>query len=502
MKSLSPILGVALLFAGTAAMAETTLRVGIQDDPDALDPARSRTYAGRLVFTALCDKLVDVTPALTFVPQLATAWTWSADNKVLTMTLRAGVTFHDGEPFDAAAVKFNLDRDRTLPDSARKSELASVADVAVVDPRTVAITLKQPDATLIAQLSDRAGMMLSPKASTGDVASKPVCSGPFKFVQRVQQDRIVLERYDGYWNKAAYHFDRVVYRPIPDTSVRLANLRSGDLDIIERFAPTDAKSIKADGNLQSFITPGLGYTFVMFNVANGERAKTPLGQDKRVREAFEAAIDRQTINDVVFEGLFTTSTQPFPPTSPFDDKAAKVPVRDVAKAQALLKAAGVKPPLNVEILVPNSPVSAQVGQIIQAMTAEAGFNVSLMATEYATQLSQQQQGRFQASLQYWSGRPDPDGNIHQFVSCNGSLNDGHYCSPKLDDFLNTARTTPEVATRQALYKQASAVMADEVPTIDLYFEPRLIATSRKVTGFQPNPDGLIRLPGVSFGAKP
>ncbi len=377
MKSLSPILGVALLFAGTAAMAETTLRVGIQDDPDALDPARSRTYAGRLVFTALCDKLVDVTPALTFVPQLATAWTWSADNKVLTMTLRTGVTFHDGEPFDAAAVKFNLDRDRTLPDSARKSELASVADVAVVDPRTVAITLKQPDATLIAQLSDRAGMMLSPKASTGDVASKPVCSGPFKFVQRVQQDRIVLERYDGYWNKAAYHFDRVVYRPIPDTSVRLANLRSGDLDIIERFAPTDAKSIKADGNLQSFITPGLGYTFVMFNVANGERAKTPLGQDKRVREAFEAAIDRQTINDVVFEGLFTTSTQPFPPTSPFDDKAAKVPVRDVAKAQALLKAAGVKPPLNVEILVPNSPVSAQVGQIIQAMTAEAGFNVSL-----------------------------------------------------------------------------------------------------------------------------
>ena len=112
--------------------------------------------------------------------------------------------------------------------------------------------------------------------------------------------------------------------------------------------------------------------------------------------------------------------------------------------------------------------------------------------------SQQQQGRFQASTQYWSGRPDPDGNIHQFVSCHGSTNDGHYCNPKLDDFLNTARTTPDVPTRQALYKQASTLMEDELPTLNLFFEPRLIAMSRKVTGFQPNPDGLIRLNGVAF----
>ncbi len=498
MSSFRLALGASLLLASTAAFAETTLRIGIQDDPDALDPARSRTYAGRVVFTALCDKLVDVTPTLSFVPQLATGWSWNADNTVLTMVLREDVTFHDGERFDAEAVKFNLDRDRTLPESVRKSELASVASVEVVDPKTVAIKLKQPDATLIAQLSDRAGMMLSPKASKGDVASKPICSGPYKFVQRVQQDRIVLERYDGYWNKAAYHFDKVIFRPIPDTSVRLANLRSGDLDIIERFAPTDTKSIRADPNLQAFTPPGLGYAFLVFNVANGDRAKGPLGQDKRVRQAFEAAIDRQTINEVVFEGLFTPSTQPFPPTSPYDDKAATVPARDVPKAQALLKAAGVKTPLSVDLLVPNSPVFAQVGQIIQAMTAEAGFTVNLVATEYATLLSQQQQGRFQASLQYWSGRPDPDGNIHQFVSCHGSTNDGHYCSAPVDEALNKARTLPDQAARQALYKQAEAVMRDEVPTVNLYFEPRLIAMRRKVTGFVPNPDGLIRLTNMQL----
>lgn len=189
MKASAWLTATLLLLAGGSALAETTLRIGIQDDPDVLDPHRSRTYSGRLVYTALCDKLVDVSPQLELVPQLATAWQWSDDNRSLTLQLRQGVTFHDGEAFDAAAVKFNLDRARSLPDSLRKSELASVDTVEVVDPQTVRIRLKQPDATLLAQLSDRAGMMLAPKASTGDVGSKPVCSGPYRFVQRVQQDR-------------------------------------------------------------------------------------------------------------------------------------------------------------------------------------------------------------------------------------------------------------------------------------------------------------------------
>ena len=172
MKASAWLTATLLLLAGGSAVAETTLRIGIQDDPDVLDPHRSRTYSGRLVYTALCDKLVDVSPQLELVPQLATAWQWSDDNRSLTLQLRKGVTFHDGE-----------------------SELASVDTVEVVDSQTVRIRLQQPDATLLAQLSDRAGMMLAPKASAGDVGSKPVCSGPYRFVQRVQQDRIVLGRF-------------------------------------------------------------------------------------------------------------------------------------------------------------------------------------------------------------------------------------------------------------------------------------------------------------------
>ncbi|MGI4839423.1 MAG: ABC transporter substrate-binding protein [Janthinobacterium lividum] len=498
MKFAQFMTGTLLLLAANAAFAETTLRIGIQDDPDVLDPHRSRTYSGRLVYTALCDKLVDINPQLNYVPQLATAWHWSEDGKTLTMTLRDGVTFHDGEVFDAAAVKFNLDRARTLPDSLRKSELSSVESVEVIDAKTVAIKVKQPDATLISQLSDRAGMMLAPKASATEVGAKPICSGPYKFVQRVQQDRIVLERFDNYWNKQAYHFDKVIFLPIPDTSVRLANLRSGDLDIIERVAPTDVKTARADSKLQVFNTPGLGYMQLMYNTSNGERAKTPIGQDKRVRQAFELAIDRDAINQVVFEGLYAPSAQPFPTSSPYYDKSLPIPARDVEQSKKLLAEAGVKLPLEVELKVANNPIAQQVGQIVQAMADEAGFKVNLVATEYATLLSEQQAGNFQIGMTAWSGRPDPDGNIHQFVTCKGGQNDGHFCDPKLDDLLNKARTTNDQTQRQALYAAALRLMAVDVPGTYLYFDPRIIAMSNKLSGFVPSPDGLIRLTDVAF----
>jgi peptide/nickel transport system substrate-binding protein len=280
--------------------------------------------------------------------------------------------------------------------------------------------------------------------------------------------------------------------------VRLANLRSGDLDIIERVAPTDVKTAKADGKLQVFNTPGLGYMQLMYNTDNGERSKTPIGQDKRVRKAFELAIDRDAINQVVFEGLYAPGAQPFPQSSPYYDKDLPIPARDVEQSKKLLAEAGVKLPLSVELKVANNPISQQVGQIIQAMAEEAGFKVNLVATEYATLLSEQQSGNFQIGMSAWSGRPDPDGDIHQFVTCKAGLNDGHFCDPKLDELLNTARTVNDESQRQALYFQALRLLASDVPTSYLYFEPRIIAMRDNVTGFVPNPDGLIRLNGVAF----
>jgi peptide/nickel transport system substrate-binding protein len=306
LKSLLLPLFIALLAAMAANGHAQTLRFGLAEDPDVLDPTLARTFVGRVVFAALCDKLFDIDEKLNIVPQLATSYEWSADSKALTIKLRPGVTFHDGEKFDAAAAKFNIERHKTMAGSNRRGELAPVASVDVVDPMTVRLNLSAPFAPLLAQLADRAGMMVSPKAAqdAGDkFGVKPVCSGPFRFVERVAQDRIVLERYPNYWNKADIHLEKIIYLPIVDATVRLANLKSGQLDFIERMAPSDVAALKSDSRFKISKITELGYQGITINVGKSDLAqKNPLGKDAKVREAFELALDRDGIVQVAMEG--------------------------------------------------------------------------------------------------------------------------------------------------------------------------------------------------------
>ncbi|POR48895.1 ABC transporter substrate-binding protein [Bosea psychrotolerans] len=486
---------LALAALPVAAQTPSTLRVGLQEDPDMLDPHKARTFVGRIVFKGLCDKLLDITPELKLVPRLATEWSFSADGLTLTMKLRTDAKFHDGDVFNAEAAKANLERARTLPDSLRKSELASVDSIETPDASTIVLKLKRPDATLLAQLTDRAGMMLAPKSLSGDVAAKPVCSGPYKFVERVQNDRIVLEKFKEHWEAANYHFDRIIYRSIPDTTVRLANLRAGELDILERLAPTDVKSAQADKALKVASTANLGYQGITINTNNGEAANQPMGKDKRVRQALSLSIDRKVLSQVVFEGLYEPMVQPFNPGNPYLSAEFPVPARDVAKAKALLKEAGLSK-VSVELFVTNNPVDAQLGQVIQAMAQEAGIDVQIRSTEFASQLRDQQQGKFQMSRIGWSGRIDPDGNIHQFVTTKGNQNDGKYSNAEVDRLLDEARTVYDVAERKKRYDAAQKILQDELPIIYLYNQTVFFAMRANLQGFVINPDGMIRLSGL------
>jgi peptide/nickel transport system substrate-binding protein len=494
------LLGLTALAAGLLAMPAMaqTLRVGLQEDPDVLDPHRARTFVGRIVFTSLCDKLVDINEKLEFVPQLATSWSWNDDATVLTFKLRPNVKFHDGEKLDAAAVKASIDRARTLPDSLRKSEIASVTAVDVVDDLTVAVKVAKPDATLLAQFTDRAGMILSPKAIAGDFGQKPVCAGPYKFVERVQNDRIVLEKFADYWNAGVYAFQRLTFLPIPDTTVRLANLRAGDLDILERLAPSDVKAVKADNRLIFAPVSGIGYQGLTLNVANSPRGQNGPLKDKRVRQALQFAIDRDVINEVVGEGIYPPAQQPFPEASPYKSAAYPPTKRDVAKAQALLKEAGVKTPVKVELMFGNTTVTQQIAEMVQAMAAEAGFEIALRPTEFAASQKEAQAGNFDANLIGWSGRVDPDGNIHTFDTCKGGLNDSKYCNPEVDRLLNEARAVNDPEKRKPLYEAAQKILQDELPIIYIYYQPWPFVTAKKVAGFKPYPDGMIRLAGVKF----
>ncbi|HEV8501834.1 MAG TPA: ABC transporter substrate-binding protein, partial [Casimicrobiaceae bacterium] len=334
---------LALAFCAAAGAHAQTLRIGLAEDPDVLDPTLARTFVGRIVFAGLCDKLVDIDKDLKIVPQLATAWEWSKDQKALTLKIRQGVTFHDGEKLDAAAVKFNIERHKTMQGSNRRGELAPVTSVDVVDPMTVRLNLGAPFAPLLAQLADRSGMMVSPKAAQAageKFGAHPVCSGPFKFVERIAQDRIVLERYANYWDKKDIHFDKVVYLPIVDSTVRLANLKSGQLDFIERVGTSDVAALKNDKRFKLQRIVEIGYQGLTINTGKSDQAqKNPLGKDPRVREALELAIDRDGIVQVAMDGEADVGNQWVPPTNPFYAKNVPVPKRDVARAKQLLKEA-------------------------------------------------------------------------------------------------------------------------------------------------------------------
>ena len=495
------LLAAAFAAVDATPAAARVLRIGLADDPDMLDPTLARTYTGRIVFAAMCDKLVDITPELDIAPQLATEWQWVDGNKGLVLKLRQGVKFQDGEPLDAAAVKFSIERHLNMPGSNRKAEISAVTAVEIVDDHTVKLVLKAPFAPLLAALSDRAGMIVSPKAAqaSGDFANHPVCAGPYKFVERVAQDRIVLDRFADYWNKDLVKFDRIVFTPIPDSTVRLANLQSGGLDMIERLAATDVETVRKDSRLKLSTITGLGYQSLSINLNNGARAKNPFGQDPRVREALELSIDRAALNEVVFNGLFQPGNQWVGPSNPFYVKSRPIPARNVAKAKQLLAAAGAATP-QVTLMTTTVPETLRAAQVIQAMAAEAGFDIKIQATESNAAIQASVDGQFELYLNYWSGRTDPDGNLYNFVSCKAppALNVARYCNPTVDEELDAARTAEDAASRLAHYAKVADHILTDRPLIYLWHPTWLFAMSAKITGFEPYPDGLIRPQGMTM----
>jgi len=487
-----------LVLAATPATAETVLRIGLNDDPDALDPTISRAYVGRLVFAALCDKLFDVTPDLKIVPQLATGYEWAADNRSVTLRLRPGVKFHDGEPFNAEAVRFNIDRHLSMAGSFRKSEIGEIKSVDVVNDLTDRLNLSQPLVPLLAALTDRAGMMISPKAAKelGDrFGTRPVCAGPFKFVERVAQGKIMLQKFADYWDKANVHLDRVEFVPITDSTARLASLRSGDLQMIERVSPTDLAQIRADSRLKVVGVPELGFQVIRLNVANGPKSK--MLADVRLRQAIDAAIDRAALVKAVFNDEYIAGNQFVSPSSFYYDKKFPVKPRDVARAKQLLREAG-QPNLAFTLILPPERDRQEAAQVIQAMLAEAGITMTLQSQENVTMLEAGKRGDFEAYFTFWSGRPDPDGNIFTHYTCKGAQNDSHYCNAEFDALVTKARQVADPAQRKQLYDKATELLLRDVPALHLWHRRVFTGFNARVEGFAPHPDGIIRVKGLRF----
>jgi peptide/nickel transport system substrate-binding protein len=500
MRRLALGLFCAASLAVQATAQERILHVGLREDPDLLDPTLGSSYVGRIVFSGLCDKLFDIDAKLNIVPVLATGYEWK-DPTHLVIHIRDGVQFQDGEKLNAEAVKYKLNRDLTAKGSMRRGEINSIESIDVIDPLTVQLNLHAPAVQLLAQLTDRAGIMISPKATeaTGDkFGLHPVCAGPFSFESRMAQDRIVLKRFPGYWDARSIHFDQVIYLPNPNSSVRLANLQAGALDIVEYILPTDVPAVQKDPRLKTAIGDSLAYTGITVNTANGSAQETALGRNALVRQAFELAIDREALIQVVYSGMYTPTVEANPPSSPFFFSDLKVPARDPAKAKALLKQAGVLVPVPVTLTITNGSDIQQAGEVVQSMASEAGFDVKIKTMEFASSLQAAYAGDFQAYLIGWSGRSDPDGNMWQMLHTGGTFNYGHYSNADVDKALDNARTVAAIDQRRAFYAKVWEQERKDLPLIYLWTNKNIVGMKQALMGFQQVPDGLIRLQGMEM----
>lgn len=491
-------IAVAALMLGTSlASAQTVMRIGLNDDPDTIDPALSQAFVTRLVLTTFCEKLFDITANLEIVPRLAESYEWSEDGLTLTIKLRPDLTFHDGEPVDAEAVKFNFERNMTIEGSFRRPELSGITGIEAVDATTVNVTLDAPSAPLVSILADRAGMMVSPKAAEElgeNLGSNPVCAGPFKFVSRVPQGRIIFEKFDDYWDVENVHIDRVEMLAVNDPTVRLSNLQSGEFHIIERLSPTDVEQVESDPNLNLAMADEIGYGYVQFNVGNGPRAEKMA--DQRVREAIDLAIDREALVQVAFDGRYTAGDQVIAPGSFFHDERP-VQARDVERARELLREADAEG-FTFEMLVRPDRDFQVPAQVIQSMLAEAGIDMVINTTENVTQLEAARQGNFESYMSFWSGRIDPDGNTFAFFTCEAAANRMGYCNDEVTDLLTQARETTNPEERKALYKQGLDIMYHDRPNLSLWYRQLFAASRAEVEGFELFADGQVRLVGVTI----
>lgn len=493
---------IVLLAAGIAGAQAPRrggiLRAGLNADPPNMDPHQSIAAVDRQVFQNLYDKLVDVNEHLEIVPMLATSWTITNNGRTYTFRLRPNVVFHDGTPFTAEAVRYNFERmlDRTFA-SPRRSEVALVERVTVVDPQTVQIDLEKPFSPFLSVLSDRAGMMVSPTAARRlgrDFAREPVGTGPYRFVEKRPQERIVLERFDRHWDRAAGNADRIVYRPFQDEQARLANLLAGELDIIDIPPATEVPNLKRDARVRLMEREGLGWQGIWLMVQG------PPFNNRALRQALNASIDRRTLVRVVFGETVTPANGPFPPGLLGYESGpnSRVPERNLDLARQKLREGGQPTGFAFTLKIVPGRQEQQVGQIIQSMAGEAGIRVNLEIVEFGAMLSQLTTQRFEAARLGWSGRPDPDGNIYSFFVTGGGLNNSAYSNPRVDSLLDAARILTTTDHRRRAYGDIMTVLNEDLPYLFLWWPKDYKLMSPKVAGFVHVADGMMRFRHVSL----
>jgi peptide/nickel transport system substrate-binding protein len=508
------VLATALAMAGRpdAAAAGKTLVVGLVAEPTSMDPGQLTDINSMRVLSSVYDTLIRFKPgSFTQEPGLATAWTISPDGLTYTFTLRKGVKFHDGTPFDAEAVKFTYDRlldpkhpfADTGPFPFASFYYGAIKDVTVVDPSTVRMTLKQPFSPLLNNLTLNTGRIVSPAAVKKwgkEFASHPVGTGPFKFASWDKNVRIVLDANPGYW-AGAPKLDRLIFRPLVEEQTRVTELLSGGVDFIVDVPPDNVDQVKKDPRLAFYSQPGPHIWWVTLNVQ-----KKPFS-DPKVRRAVNHAVNRDAISNDLLKRTATPAIGPIPPSIAwaFTDQVTRYPYNPEL-AKKLLAEAGYPNGFPAVFWIPESGSGMQspktMAQAIQADLAAVGITASIQTFEWGAYLNKYGKGFGQdadmGAMSFMLDPGDPAPMLSLVIDGKGGFRGSTYDNPEVDRRLDEATRTTDLKKRGELYRQVQKLVVDDAPWIFVDNAIQTAAGTKKVTGFQLHPSFYLFFDKISL----
>lgn len=492
------LLLVGVLLVGMAGWAQTPkpggeLVIGFGTDPESLDPNKISSAPAGMVLTHIAETLLLMTEDLKIAPLLATGWQVSEDGRTVVLTLRKGVLFHDGTPFNAAAVKANLER-------FRKATFAfllfpRVQTIDVVDEHTIRLNLDMPFAPLLSNLSHNFVAMLSPKQFVeGKDIMDPVGTGPFKFDKWVRGDYVRIVRNPDYWGDKAY-LDSVVFKVVPTDATRLVLLETGQVHAIMRVPPLDAPRVAATRGIEVVRVPGVRTIYIGFNVT-----KAPF-TDVRVRQAFNYAVDKEAIVKEILGGAGGVSDAPIMPL--IFGHSPQTPYKyDPEKAKALLKEAGIPKGYKVTFHYPTGRYvkDAAIAEAVQAYLRDVGIELELVTMEWAAYLAFMNKPVAESThVMYMLGwgtvTLDADYGLYALFHSSQWVPTGsarsYYGNPTVDALLDAARTIADPGARKDLYARAISQIWKDAPWLFLHYEGQINAQRTIAKGLVHHPREYI-----------
>ena len=493
-------IGLLVCVAGNMASAAEIkdggdLRAALTGEPDVLDPATSSIYTGAQVYEGIFSKLIDIDASGKFVPDLATAWT-QVDPKTWKFTLVDNATFHNGEKFTSADVKYTFERildPKTA--SAYAGLYAQIGSVDAPDAKTVVFHLKSPFGPFLTNIATNGEIVNQKAIESGDPARKPVGTGPFEFVEWVQGDHIALKKNPNYFKKGLPHLDSVTFKFLPVDQSRIDGLSAGELDWVDAIPLQQVATLKSDPR----------FTYVSDAVAGipdyvGLNTNKPPFDNEKVRQAVALAVNRADIRDVAYLGTGELGLIEMPTGSKwYDEQGLFAPKQDIAKAKELMKEAGYANGVKVEYLgLPQYPELLKTGQVLRDELKQIGIDMEIKQVDVSVWYDAFSKGSYQITSAYQERTIDPDNFYSLVLKSGGPINSVNYSNKEVDALIDKAAASDNEAERKGLYGQIRTITSKDSPLVFVHYETLHYLMNTNVTGSRITPTLSLHMENIGF----